>query len=142
VRYVATAIALASIAFAPLPFPKADPGGEDLKRMQGAWVLVSQTFEGRPHPHEEGRIVFSGHGLAQPDGSARCEVILDAAARPRGMQMVWAGEGVEHLRLHAVYAVRGDTLMLCYYSTVYGRPDDLAGEGKMRFLHVYRRAKP
>lgn len=41
-RHVLLPCALASVAFAPAPFPKAGPCGVDLERMQGHWAVTSE----------------------------------------------------------------------------------------------------
>jgi uncharacterized protein (TIGR03067 family) len=137
-RRVLPLLIVLSLGFAPAPvFREKD----DLKALQGEWELVSRTFEGKPRPHEPQRIRFTGGYLAEADGSGRCEVALDTSASPKGMEMVWGAKAVEPLRLQAVYALQGDTLRICYYSTQEGRPKDLSGIGTMHFLHVFRRVK-
>jgi uncharacterized protein (TIGR03067 family) len=135
-RRVVPLLIVLSLGFAPAPLPRTD-----IQKLQGEWELISRTFEGKQRPHEPQRIRFTGGHLAEADGSGRCDVALDASASPKGMAMVWGAKEVEPLRLQAVYALQGDTLRICYYSTQEGRPKDLSGIGTMHFLHVFRRVK-
>src|SRR5262245_18838494 len=88
---VAALLALASLAFAPAPFPKPDPGKEDLEKMQGSWVLSYAHNRGM-REEVSGKVVCTIKGdvlTATLDGKkgSTCYIKLDARTNPRSIDL-------------------------------------------------------
>jgi len=138
------ALAVLSLAFAPAPKRKLDPTSkEDLKKMQGHWVLTSITFEGGPAACVgAGRMTVSGTRMQEPwlggKGVTEYTITLNAAKTPKKLDAVLRGEV-----LRLVYELSGDELRMCY--TAGGskvRPAAVDDSKKGHYLEVWRRHKP
>jgi uncharacterized protein (TIGR03067 family) len=138
-RRILSLLPLVSLAFAPAPLPRPDPSKEDLKKMQGKWVLESRLYQGRPVAHVVATVEVQGdrwtYVNATGDWRAPGKLILDATKVPRRLH--W-GPGMHR----GVYEINGDTLIFVF--TTGGSPDklrDLDGNKPLRWREVLKRAK-
>jgi uncharacterized protein (TIGR03067 family) len=134
-----------SVAFAPAPLPRVDPrNAEDLKKLQGTWVLVSEREEGRPLRVANRRAVIDGTDLTYfVDGKRRGEwhFTLDARARPKAIDLR-RYPPADPLLTRAVYVLEGDTLTVCINGLVPSkRPADVSGTGPLHCVEVWKRQK-
>jgi uncharacterized protein (TIGR03067 family) len=139
----ATALALAAHAApAPLPKPDRDASKEDLKRMQGEWVLTNYRFAGRNLPPPPLRAVVKGRRFTifGNDGGPPdvYELSLNSRGRPKALDM---RDGGRARLVLATYSLRGDTFVLCLTDREEVRPRDLAANGGGEDRMTFRRAK-
>jgi uncharacterized protein (TIGR03067 family) len=114
--FLATAILL--LGFAPAPFPKPSRGKaggarEELKKMQGTWV-VHQALGGTTFHQKDLTAVIRGDRLKYLlHGKVRTEwvIILDTSRTPKVFDHKRVG-GNDILR--GIYRVQGDTFIICY----------------------------
>ena len=125
---------------------------QELKRLQGTWVLVSGEMEGKKvavEAIEASRMTYSGdtitlhtpHQSAQPITSKVKR--LDPKKAPRQMDWVRsAGPGAGRT-MQAIYEFDGmDTYKICFDPVGKGRPKEFAtASGGCKILHVWKRAK-
>ena len=125
---------------------------QELKRLQGTWVLVSGEMEGKKvvaEAIEASRMTYSGdtitlntpHQSAQPITSKVNR--LDPKKAPREMEWVRsAGPGAGRT-MQAIYEFDGmDTYKVCFDPAGKGRPKEFATtSGGCKILHVWKRAK-
>ena len=125
---------------------------EELKRLQGTWVLVSGEMEGKKvaaEAIEASRMTYSGdtitlntpHQSKQPITSKVKR--LDPKKAPREMEWVRsAGPGAGRT-MQAIYEFYGmDTYKVCFDPAGKGRPKEFATTSAgCKILHVWKRAK-
>ena len=125
---------------------------QELKRLQGTWVLVSGEMEGKKvasEAIEASRMTYSGdtitlntpHQSKQPITSKLKR--LDPKKAPSEMEWVRsAGPGAGRT-MQAIYEFDGmDTYKICFDPAGKGRPKEFATtSGGCKILHVWRRAK-
>jgi uncharacterized protein (TIGR03067 family) len=143
-RRVLPLLALVSLAFAPLPFPKTSEA--DLKAMQGEWVLVGESHATGPPRHmrhlrasvADRRVTFSPEGDA-PAGE--WAVTLVASEAPKAIDLTRGGDGLRLIR--GVYSLKGDTLVLCWNVGVEAtRPRTLPGNIPVACKLTFKRKRP
>jgi uncharacterized protein (TIGR03067 family) len=137
-------LAVLSLAFAPAPVyrPKPDTGKDDLKAMQGSWVIhrshnpgVSEDVDGTGVWTFEGDVLTTSRGGKKVSTSyAR----LDGTTRPGSIDLYNRREG-DPDPAQGRYRVEGDTLTVCIGPGV--RPRDLSGFGPSNGVWVYKRMK-
>jgi uncharacterized protein (TIGR03067 family) len=136
-------LAVPCLAFAPAPFPKHGDRSNDVRQLQGTWMLESENLGDKVLPAREYRAVFSGRKLFL--GGARWEITAsNADARPKAMDLrtSTAKEG-QYLLLNVIYSLEGDTLKICYDSANWRtRPKDWSLKGTYHHLRVLKRKKP
>lgn len=125
---------------------------QELKRLQGTWVLVSGEVEGRQvaaKAIKASRMTYSGDTitLSTPHQSKRPITSrlkrLDPKKSPREMDWVRsAGPGTGRT-MQAIYEFEGkNTYRVCFDPGGKGRPKEFATTtGGCRILHVWKRAK-
>src|SRR5262245_22388800 len=115
---VAVLGAALSMAFAPIPKPKATPGPvkEELKRLEGEWRWASlSNWQGKMVGEEPGVVrawTFKGDRVAYLDddgATGHYAVTLHPSKSPAAMDLKGHCEGELHL---CVYKLDGDTLTL------------------------------
>jgi uncharacterized protein (TIGR03067 family) len=143
-------LAALSLAFAPAPLPrppKADLSKDDLKRLQGTWILLEETILGKTYPCRELRLmVISRERLAFFEGGeagSRYAMRLDARRTPKAMDLTPVPRpSGGFLILRAAYALEGDTLRVSYSRDWVTRPASVAPFGVGCYCaKVYKRKK-
>jgi uncharacterized protein (TIGR03067 family) len=97
----------------------------DRDRIQGTWILVSETRGGSTTPPDglKGRtMVFDGSTVRSQEGGEG-EFALDTARSPKRID--WKMEGGRTLQ--GIYRFEGDLLRTCVDEEGRGRPSDLDG---------------
>jgi uncharacterized protein (TIGR03067 family) len=132
-----------SLAFAPAPFPRPDPGKNDLKKLQGVWQPIALTLEsGVPavqFPWDRMEIVQDRMTYFK-NGAPVCVWILtlDPRKTPKVLD-VRAGEGPT-ARYEGVYQLRGSTLSICSAQPRNGgRPECPTACKPGQLLEVFQR---
>jgi uncharacterized protein (TIGR03067 family) len=144
-RRVLPLIACACLAFAPAPLPRSRPRADAraaLQKVQGEWVLVHASTEGKPDGNVLQGLVFSGSTFRMlgPVGyRGDWTFTMNPKTGPKSLDMVVPGGGV---LIEAVYSLEGDTLRICSHDTGKKRPRDLSGSGPSESLCVFKRKKP
>jgi uncharacterized protein (TIGR03067 family) len=141
---------------------RADPGDakttaakEELKKLEGAWVVVSREANGKKTPEEQskGKLVFKGDRISVcgPDGEVigEASLTIDPTKKPKHLDLtITKGTGdfkkYEGKKSLAIYELDGDTLKACW--TVFGaereRPTAFATKPASGLLLIhYKREK-
>jgi uncharacterized protein (TIGR03067 family) len=127
--------------FAPAPFPRAtrpDPKGDDLRKLQGTWVVLHKHYGGNKLNYVDAETHFTIAGRRMTctvNGETRSEwnIELDPSARPRALTKKMVSSEVV---LQAIYRFTGDKLMLCQGDV---RPKDFDSTGRCWLLVMRRR---
>jgi uncharacterized protein (TIGR03067 family) len=139
-RLVLPMLAVWSLGFAPVPLPRPDPAKEDLKRLQGAWVLAFSVKNGlREDQSQKGVWRIEGNRITTMlDGRkiTTVSIVLDARTTPRSIDIISSASG--GARVPGRYSVEGDTLKVCLGAK---RPADLSGNGTSNGVWVFKRVK-
>ncbi len=130
---------------------KEDAGRQELKKLQGTWVLVAAEREGEKIPDEQvkkGRITWKGAVVIvdTPHQSAekiKATTMLDPTTNPKKMDWVRSqgpGSGQTH---HAIYEfLSADEYRVCFAPPGKDRPKEFRtrpGTGEM--MHTWKRVK-
>lgn len=146
-RRVIPLLVVMSLGFAPAPVYRARPDKRtDLEKMQGAWVRVSLTIDGKRHEEAVGSVVptINGDTLSFAAPSDKWRLTLDATKNPKrleSLQIVPANA----LGFMGIYKLEGDRLVVCWRSgkTEADRPTDFDPAAQPGvWLCVYERNKP
>jgi uncharacterized protein (TIGR03067 family) len=132
---------LLSLGFAPAPVPKPKAAEQDMKRMQGSWVLAFIVKDGEREDMEE-KVTWEIKGnrvSSMEDGKELHPffIALDAKPTPRTIDI--RDSQRESPRLLGRYSVDGDTLKV---SIGEKRPADLSGNNAEFGVWVFKRQKP
>jgi len=127
--------------FAPAPFPRTtrpDPRADDLRKLQGTWVVVDKHFDtGRLNlPDEQTHFTVANRRMTcTVNGETRSEwdIQVDPTARPRALTKTMVGRGVV---LEAIYRFDGDKLILCQSEK---RPAAFESKGRCWLIVMKRR---
>lgn len=111
------ALLAACVAFLPALAQESKPAPDDLKRLQGAWRMVSGEGEGIKLP-AVGRWVFKGEavqcGYTADDLQPMGTVKLDASKLPKQIDLIEAGGAKKRRTMPAIYKFEGDRLVICF----------------------------
>jgi uncharacterized protein (TIGR03067 family) len=136
---------------APAPLPRPDPSKDDLKRMQGEWLLRTSTVGGksifRGRQAIPIRVVIAGNRMTRKvsRGGERWNrtewtITLDARQKPKALDMTPITRTTYAFR--CVYSLERDKLVVCDNGPgAAERPRDLAGNQPGRYREVYQRVK-
>jgi uncharacterized protein (TIGR03067 family) len=120
---------------------------EELKKLQGAWVLVSETADGIEKPAAELRgikLVFAGDGAwrVEKDGKVVGSggMTLGPDKTPKTVDYTFTSGELKGQQFNAIYDVSGNTFRHC--GVMNGaRPDDFTAKaGSKRFSVVFHRS--
>jgi uncharacterized protein (TIGR03067 family) len=121
---------------------RADPGGEEMKKLEGAWVVHSATRDGKTLNHlKDGQMVFAGDKLTIKPAAGDDETVtykVDPSQKPKRMDLDPENKKLTADLGKAIYELNGDTLKLCL-----GPPDKRPTEftDKDRALIMLKRKK-
>ncbi len=135
----------ASSGFAPAPIYRERRGSpeDELKNLQGKWILLSRTREGKNPSHSVHAVVVKGNQWTFFDKGgtwhASWLLSLDAKNSPKHIDM--RGDGHKDTS-RGIYEVRGDTLQFAFEMNTKMRPTNFRGDSPKWYVDVYRREKP
>ena len=134
-------LAILAGGFAPAPFPRSPRSAKevpDLKRMQGAWIIVERRSGGRLIANEKAEVTLRGNRwnfIFNGEVRSEWDVKLDPTASPRALDYVSTRNSVNLL---AIYRFEGDKLTVCYTQS-RKRPTDFRAENN-EWSMILRRA--
>jgi uncharacterized protein (TIGR03067 family) len=128
--------------------PKDDPVKQELDKLQGAWVIVANTQEGKETPETlraSKRYTIKGDhysvafkGAEKPMLEFRIK--LDPSSKPKTIDLI--GIKTDAVFLRGIYELDGDTLRLCFPVGDADRPKELKSEaGSRSGIITYKRVK-
>lgn len=128
--------------------PKEDPVKQELEKLQGAWIIVANTQEGKETPEslrERKRYTIkrdhysvSFKGAEKPLLEFRIK--LDPTSKPKTIDMV--GLKTDKVLLAGLYELDGDTLTICVPVGTGDRPRSIKSDaGSKSGIIVYKRVK-
>jgi uncharacterized protein (TIGR03067 family) len=134
-------VAALSLGFAPAPLPRraapATSAADDLKAMQGAWVLRYSIKNGRwEQQAQEAVWLVEGDRVSTTlDGKKGSQffISLNSKTSPRSIDIRSTRESAP---VSGCYSVAGDTLRVCLGQP---RPRDLSGNGTENGVWVFKR---
>jgi uncharacterized protein (TIGR03067 family) len=139
-------LAVTSLAFAPLPFPKPVTAKSDLEKMQGEWRCVSCILDGKPRDLAAHPIIATVKGdrmgFGSPDDNWRLVLDVTPGARRIDFHRVKPLGGTDLLL--GVYRLDGDTLTICWRmrKDAKDRPTSLDPAQPDVWVYAYKRHKP
>jgi uncharacterized protein (TIGR03067 family) len=120
------------------------PGGdavkEEMKKLEGTWVVVSAHAAGKEHKEQVGREwVFRGDKVTLPFAGkpATTGDRLDPSREPKALTIETPKSDTNSVFGDAIYEVSGDTLTVCF-GTPGSRPTEFSDKGA-RTLTVLKR---
>ena len=120
---------------------------EDLKKLQGKWLVVAVEAEGNKLPADKvkGELVFTGNRYAfkaGADESGEGTFTIDPSKKPKHMDATPKGGPLDGKVVPEIYDLEGDSLKLCFPTTVLKRPTEFkADAGSGQILVTYKREK-
>ena len=136
----------------PVATPQDDKAGEEQRKLNGTWIMMTEEDHGRNLPaeklRERFRLIIAGNrwALKETNGPEKKEwnVKLDAASNPKHADFTYLfGDNKERVSL-GIYELKGDSLKLCIAEPGESRPARFDGKGKKTLLEFKRssNAKP
>jgi uncharacterized protein (TIGR03067 family) len=140
---------LAAVALGLTALPAQDAAAKkDLAALQGTWTLVAMEVEGKAVEADKLRgttltIKDNKYTLVSRQQQHEVEITLDAAAKPKAIDMKFL-DGPNKDRVgKGVYTIEGNTLKICRHLDPQDpRPEGFATKDKIgRFVMVWEREK-
>jgi uncharacterized protein (TIGR03067 family) len=143
VRRVVPLLTVLTLAFAPVPVPKA-ARKTDRELLCGTWELVSQNSAGVPEKRELKWVITErATEMTHEHGTHRWEVVLDQSGDPKTIDLRIVIQGTARPPYKGLYALDGDELRVSYDALArHIRPKDIKGSGRDEILWIFRRKKP
>jgi uncharacterized protein (TIGR03067 family) len=134
--------AVPCLAFLPALFPKPNLSAEDLKLVQGEWLLSAQFVDGSPILGDATwQVQIDGDRLKYVIGgqtSAKYVLTLDASTEPKRFTFKGLGDAGS---CRGIYRLEGDRLELCYDAAGGDYPESFEGRGKYIFREFLKRKR-
>lgn len=113
---------------------KEDAAAEDLKKMQGDWVVVTMESDGMKIPDDDAQALFrtvkgdqyTVYRYRRVAGKGT--IHLDATKNPRTIDARPAGSAPDAKPILGIYKFEGDKLKLCFASPGKDRPTQFRSE--------------
>ena len=119
----------------------ADPA-DDGRAWQGAWRMVSTTYDGEPQPGDMEWIVDGDHYTIRLNGQSHEDPYtfrLDTSRKRIDVFHHETPPGTSGGSLKGIYEINGDSLKVCYDLTGQGYPQSFsANRGSRQVLYVFR----
>lgn len=116
----------------------------DLKKLQGAWNIVSLEMDGRKYPPGGSQIVIHGDQFTSLNMGAEYsgELAVDAAANPKAFDLLFQEGPEKGNRSLGIYELDGDTWKICLGLTGKTRPMRfVSSPGTGHALEILKREK-
>ena len=126
----------------------AAPADKDMAAIEGTWLPATAELAGKPFPEEVRKsikLVIKGDQYTVTIGEVvdRGTLKLDAAARPKALEVTGTDGPNKGKTFPAIYEQNGDTLRICYDLSGKKRPTEFKTEaGTQLFLVSYKRDQP
>jgi uncharacterized protein (TIGR03067 family) len=121
---------------------------QELKKLQGTWVVVEAERDGAPLDRIKGnKLVVKDNQftVVTPSAELKGDLKLDPDKAPKAIDFYHQEGLLRDKKWEGIYKLDGDKLTLCYAEADSGkdRPDEFtAQEGSNRLLIVVERKKP
>jgi len=125
---------LALVGLTAADAAKEDAAAEDLKKMQGDWIVVTMVADGMKIPDDDAQALFRTVKGDQYTVSRYRRVIgkgtiqLDATKKPRTIDARPAGAARDAKPILGIYEFDGDKLKLCFAPAGKERPTQFRSE--------------
>jgi len=152
-RVPAMLLALVSVVLIAAE-PTEDQKKGELKKLEGAWQMVTEERDGNSRPVKDKWIIKGDHYTCLYNGStlATYRISIDPSKKPNQIETFmemkdFKGKPTEGTPLIGIYEIDGDTLRVCYqfYNRTdkpLVRPDKFtAAKGTNTLLLTFKRAK-
>ena len=120
----------------------ADDASDEMKKLEGTWVVDSATMDGKPDKDAKGgQVVFAGNKitLKKADGTEeKFTYKVDPSKKPKTMDFVPDEKKPNSATGAGIYELDGDTLKACI-GPPDKRPTEFSDKGQM--LMVLKRKK-
>ena len=140
-------ILLSVLSFAGVLATFAGDKSNDPKDIQGTWLPVKAELSGKPMPDEFLKKIISlkldgGKYLVTAESLDKGTYTMDAAAKPRTIDITGTEGPNVGKKIPAIYELNGDTLRICYNLGGGTHPTEFKSPAGTRiFLVTYQRAK-
>ncbi len=152
VRVVLLALTAAVLAGGHLPGVairpmKKDPVKEDMKKLEGEWVIESYIQGGQDHSATFGggkmtRTISGNRWTTSSIGQVTQYTFrIDPTKKPKTIDITMAGDGTQKQTFLCIYEVEGDTLKLCQAQAGQNRPAKFEATNGNDILTVAKRKK-
>jgi uncharacterized protein (TIGR03067 family) len=129
-----------------------DPAKKELKKFEGAWMMVTGKHDGAKLPDEhvkKGRLTYMGKAVLVETPHQSKETIkaritrLDPTKKPAEMDWVRSNGPHAGEKMLAIYEfIDDDQYQICFAPAGKPRPKDFSTKaGSGHFLHVWKRVK-
>ena len=151
-RIAVLLLAFVGVMAADPPMPKDSrqarqrPRKEELKKLQGAWELVSYESKSGKNKQVRGRLKIEkdAFSLWGGHGGIRGTLVIDPVAKPKSWDFHCKGKMKETV-FRGIYELDADTLRLCFGRDESKRPAAFPGKSGSKedfSLYVFHRVKP
>ena len=118
---------------AALAAPEIDDAKKDLEKMKGTWKAVAGEAGGNPLPDEflksiQFTITGDKYSLKQGDEEEEGTLKLDAAKKPKTVDVSITKGRDKDKKQHGLYQVEGNTLKFCFAPPEKERPKEFAAK--------------
>jgi uncharacterized protein (TIGR03067 family) len=124
---------------------------DDVKKLQGEWVMASLEFDGQPAPDETVQVfgrkvegdkytvtITKGDDVKTVKGTYK----LDPTKKPKAVDALTTDAEGKEVNVLGIYELDGDTHKICMAPPGADRPTEFATEeGSKRTLIVWKRVK-
>jgi uncharacterized protein (TIGR03067 family) len=126
-----------------------DLAKQELKKLQGAWVLVAYEEGGKMLPPEKvrdvamtARIKGAGYTLAWGQEAVKGRLTLDPSKTPKHLDAQFERPGGEKGKTVGIYELDGDTLRVCFAPEGKERPTAFRTQpGSDQVMQTFRKEK-
>jgi uncharacterized protein (TIGR03067 family) len=129
-----------------VPSAKEEAARKEAERLQGTWERVVVRGFNRYGPDPNDILTFRGNRFGVKEKGkvtlAGTFEIVDAAARPKQMDLICTEGQYKGKRLRGAYGIGGDHLEICTDSGDDQRPKGLTSVGTLGFYRDLRRKNP
>ena len=141
-----TFLAALTLGLCALPALAGDAPATELKKLQGDWAAVSMVAEGVQSSDDEAQCLFrtvKGNSYTMyifNKPLARYHFTIDAAKRPKTIDITRAGAGAKAKPIRGIYKLDGNRWTLCLAAPGKERPKEFRSrEGSGTTLIVWER---
>jgi uncharacterized protein (TIGR03067 family) len=135
------------VAAGLLSAPKEEPAEQDIKKLEGSWVLASGTDDGKKlsgEALENTRLSIAGnrHTVKVGETTYKGTHKLDATKRPKTIDISDTEGPFKGKTVLGIYELDGDQFRICYAPPGKDRPKDFSAKaGTGHRSHVWKRQK-